>query len=197
VSDLAPLVLLYLFSRASGGGSSSSRAGPPEWPTTHSPPPPLPAFAPHVPKPPQHGTPLEALHKGAQKVTKTSDVLDKAGRAAVKAAPTAARQAAAQAAHSVLSRVRKGVSLRDPFSTLLPSSRGVALVSKSVADLQAAINARGGTLTRDGLYGPQTAAAWAALARAQGLPADIQRAGPKVARVAINTWDVLSVPAIP
>ncbi len=142
---------------------------------------------------PEHGTPLDALHKGAEKVVKTANVLDKARDAAKKAAPAAARQLA----QSALSRVRKGVSLRDPFSALMPSSRGNPLVSKSVADVQAVINARGGKLRHDGLYGPRTAAAWGALARSQALPADIERGGPRVARVSMHAWDVLSMPVIP
>jgi hypothetical protein len=202
VSDLLPLVVLWALSQRSGPRDpfaspfANTPQKPPLWPDIHSPPPPLPAFEPHVPAPqpqPQHGTPLDALHKGTQKIVKTARVLDKARAAAKKAAPTAARQLATQA----LDRVRKGVTMRDPFSGLLPSSRGDALVSKPVADVQAIVNARGGRLARDGLWGPKTAAAWSALARSQGLPATIERGGPKVARVAMHTWDVLSVPMIP
>lgn len=197
MNDLVPLVLLWALSQRGGPRDpfaspfANTPQKPPLWPDIHSPPPPLPAFEPHVP--PQHGTPLDALHKGAEKVTKTANVLDKARNAAKKAAPTAARQLA----HQTLSRVRKGVSLRDPFSGLLPSSRGDVLVTKPVADVQAIVNARGGRLQPDGLWGPKTAAAWTALARSQGLPATIERGGPKVARVAVHAWDVLSMPVIP
>lgn len=198
MNDILPLVLLWAFSqRNSGPRDPFQRPGPPLWPDIHSPPPPLPAFVPHVPTPPAaqpgHGTPLDALHRGAQKVVKTANVLDKARDKARKAAPAAARQLA----HAALGRVRKGVSLRDPFSTLMPSARGDVLVSKPVSEVQAVINARGGAVQQDGLWGPKTAAAWTALARSQSLPATIERGGPRVARVAVHAWEVLSVPVIP
>lgn len=198
---LTPLFLLWMLSSGSSSSSrTSSRSSAPLWPDTRSPPPPLPAFVPYVPDP-QHGTPLTTLHneptkptppqvlrrgtpidalqQGAKAATKTGRTLRKAGSKAIKAAR--------QTLHFSSS----------PFASLIPSSRGPVEVSKPVSEIQAIVNTRGGTLKRDGLYGPKTAGAWSALAKQHGLPADISRGGPRIARVALHTFEVLSVPPIP
>lgn len=61
-----------------------------------------------------------------------------------------------------------------------------------VADAQRIAIARGAALKPDGLYGPKTAAAWAHLAAAQGLPTDFARVGPRTATVDAHTYSVLS-----
>lgn len=192
MTDLAlPLVVMWMLSQRGSGGGGGGRATPPEWPTTRSPPPPLPAFTPYVPVPPAHGTPLPALHKDTLTAPKPK----------AKAKPanpvTAARQAATQAASHAASNALRSASRSFSLSDLLPSSRGQPSASKPVSDIQAIINRRGGSLKKDGLYGPKTAAAWSALARQLDLPPDISRGGPKVARVVMHTYEVLSVPPIP
>lgn len=191
---LLPLVLLWAFANRrdeGGGGSHATAPSQPAWPTTRSPPPPMPAFTPFVPEPAANATPLATLHQKAlnapkpRSKPKPSSPLDTAKRAAT----SAAKKAASSAFHSA----SKGFSLSD----LLPSSKGTATLNKSVADIQAVLNTHGSTLRRDGLYGPKTASAWSSLAKRNGLPADIKRVGPKVAAVAIHTWDALSVPPIP
>lgn len=192
MSEIVPLVLLWALSQRGSGGQSSSHANPPQWPSTHSPPP-MPAFVPfspfgsNVPVPP-HGTTLPALHQGAGKAPKPKPKTASPVTRARQAATNAARQAASKTASAALS----SFDLRN----LMPGTRPVS-VTKAVSELQTIVNTRGGALKRDGLYGPRTAAAWSALARKQGLPADISRGGPKVARVVAHTYDVLSVPPIP
>lgn len=89
----------------------------------------------------------------------------------------------------------KPAAKRSVKATLI--SRGAPSRNASVAELQAIVNARGGKLKRDGLYGPATAAAWAKLANSKGLPPTISRVGPKVASVAMHTYEILKVPVIP
>lgn len=189
---LVPLVLLWALSnrRDDGGRGGGNRAAPsqPNWPTTRSPPPPMPAFTPFVPEPAAApATPLATLHQKAMNAPKP--------RAAAKpdSPVTQAKRAAAAAAKRAASSFAKGFSLRD----VMPSVRSTVTVNKSVSDVQAVVNTHGGTLRRDGLYGPKTASAWAALAKRNGLPPDIKRVGPKVASVAIHTYDALAVPPIP
>lgn len=196
---IVPLVLLWALANrrddGGGGGQASSRApSQPNWPTTRSPPPPMPAFTPFVPEPAaQPATPLATLHQRALNAPKPRAAPKPASP--VTQAKRAATAAAKKAASSAFSSVTKGFSLRDVMPSSL--SRGTPTVNKTVSDIQAVVNSHGGALRRDGLYGPKTASAWAALARQNGLPTDIKRVGPKVAAVAIHTFDALSVPPIP
>lgn len=74
---------------------------------------------------------------------------------------------------------------------------GVLTSTLPVARLQQALNARGAKLVPDGKFGPKTAAAWASMAKSKGLPSLISRKSPSLANVATNTFDALSLPAIP
>jgi hypothetical protein len=195
VTDLAPLVLLWVLSRSGFGGGGGSSQAAPDWPTTRSPPPPLPAFVPQVPSPPTpspepHGTPLTSLHQKTPKVRK-----GKAGPTATlkDGALNMAKGAAQHATANARKALQQRLSSLNPFAK---PSHGEVLVSKAVMEIQKVVNVRGGTLKKDGLWGPNTAAAWKSLARQQGLPPNIERAGPKVARVSAHAWDVLSVPPI-
>lgn len=180
------LGLLLLASRdnkapaAPGGGG-----GPPRWPTPLSPPP-MPAFQSQIPPPPSAdtATPLSELHRAPPKVRP----VDKSGPAARAAAAAAARASAARdVAHSV----------KVPLHVKIPGRAAPERTAAAVIDLQKVVNARGGKLKPDGLYGPKTASAWSALARSKGLPATISRGGPKTAWVESRTYDALRVPPIP
>lgn len=186
MNDVVPLVLLWALAQR-GGGGSKPLSHPPEWPSTRSPPP-MPAFTPYVPEPAKvapHGTPLPALHQGAQQPPKP--------KARASTPQAMARRAASHAASTAVRQASRSFSLSD----LLPSSKGPASVSKPVSEIQSIVNRRGGRLKQDGLFGPKTAAAWSALARQHDLPPEISRGGPKVARVVMHSYEVLSVPPIP
>lgn len=191
--DIAPLLLLW----AIGSGSKRSSVNVPAWPTAASPPPPPPM--PSLPSAPAHpaesGTPLSELLKQADAAHAASP--PSAARSAVDKAAAAARKitdvhTAASKAKSKGKRLLKGFLHAPAVGPPAPAQETV-----SVADLQAALIRRGYAVSRDGLYGPKTAAAWKSAANANHLSPMIARVGPKTARVANNTFDVLSVPAIP
>lgn len=198
--NLLPLLALWAWNRRQGGGSGTGLK-PPPWPTTSSPPP-VPAFAPgpaataHAPAHnAETATPLATLHAHSEAPAATpahpSDAIPKHTRTPTKAVTQAAHTAAKKAAHSALQKaVAKVPSIPHPTS-------GASLKAVTVADLQAILINRGQKLTHDGLYGPKTASAWSALAKQKGLPTSITRVGPKIARVAAQTYDALAVPAIP
>jgi peptidoglycan hydrolase-like protein with peptidoglycan-binding domain len=129
--------------------------------------------------PAESGTPLAAL------------LQDQAEMIAKRKAATAAKRAAKGAAKGAKKKL-KGFLHAPAVGPPAPAQTNVA-----VADLQSALIKRGAKLSRDGMYGPKTAAAWKALANQKHLSPMISRVGPKIARVATNTFDVLSVPAIP
>lgn len=178
MTGLIPLLMIWLWSRGGGVLSpprSSHTPAAPAWPTAASPPPmppALPAFASQPPPAPVHatadtGTPLSDLHKTPPKIARPD-----------KNSPAAR-------------------SVRAPRVSMPARTAAVAQRSATVSDIQAILNKRGAKLPRDGLYGPRTASAWSSLAQSKGLPGSIARVGPKVARVAMQTYDALSVPAIP
>lgn len=186
-----PLVVLWMLSqRGAGRGGARPELNPPDWPTTRSPPPPLPAFTPHVPDAAQPATPLPALHDGAT-APKPKGARSQTSLPTVPGALNAAKTSVKHAARGALASATRKLN---PFAH---ASHGPPSVVRTVYDLQSIINTRGGTLRRDGLYGPKTAAAWRALAQQSGLPPDISRVGPKTASVVIHTLEVLSVPPIP
>jgi peptidoglycan hydrolase-like protein with peptidoglycan-binding domain len=83
------------------------------------------------------------------------------------------------------------------FKSGLRAAAAAPTTSRAVADLQSILTARGIKVTRDGLYGPKTAAAWSKLAKSKGLPTTISRGGPKIAKVSTQTYEALSLPHIP
>lgn len=161
-----------------------ARIVPPQWPTPVSPPP-MPAFQSQHPAAPsaETGTPLAELHAKPP----TPEPVWKAAAKAVKAAD------AARAAATRIARSAPHVKAKAKATSPATSDR----TAVAAIDLQKVINARGGKVKQDDLYGPKTASAWSALARAKNLPATITRAGPKSAWVATHTYEVLRVPAIP
>lgn len=178
MSGLVPLLMMWLWSQRGAPRALAPTA--PTWPTAASPPPmppAIPAFASQPPPAPVHpsantGTPLADLHHAPP----TPKPAAKIGPVAkvVKSVPAAALRATSRLA--------------------LP---GATQKSAAVTDLQTILISRGAKLQRDGLYGPKTANAWSTLARSKGLPPTISRVAPKVARVVAQTFDALSVPAIP
>jgi hypothetical protein len=201
--SVVPLFLLWLWQRATGGSGPPSV---PTWPTTASPPP-MPAFVPHPASTPSAdtGTPLADLHtKASTAPTTHHEIVPHAAQPKTRAAPAAqsARQtathAATQAATHAASQAARSVhvpTLREGWG--LTQSKSPAVHDAAVSDLQSILIARGAKLKRDGLYGPNTARAWSTLAKQQKLSPTIARVGPKTARVATHTYDVLSVPPIP
>jgi len=178
--SMLPLILLWLASNQRRQ-ALPSHTNAPRWPTPASPPP-MPAFQPaDVPMsadPSHSSTPLAALHNQPPEL-----------------APAHAATEAAAAKTAVLraARAKASQALRSKAANLFaPSATDV-----TVAKLQDILNARGVKIKRDGLYGPQTASAWAKLATSKRLPSAIARKGPKIAKVSTHTLDALSVPAIP
>lgn len=193
MSEIVPLFLLWLFSQRGGGARAPSV---PQWPTAASPPPPLPAFTPHAAataNTADTGTPLSQLHQTPPTPAHASSTATTAPKPKPKSAPppSAARRAASAASRAVHAATTKLPGLPSLHASSPP------LKAADVLSLQRIINSRGGKLKPDGLYGPKTASAWSALAKQMGLPTTISRVGPKVARVAIQTFDTLSVPPIP
>ena len=203
--DLAPLLLLW----AIGGGKKRSAASVPEWPTAVSPPPPFPMPLP-IPMP--QGTPppgaqmLDAYtglpvatpqHPAESPATPLSELLKQAD--ALHNVHAAASQAVSKAKAKAVSKAkRKGKSLlKGVLHAPSVGPPAPAQENVSVASLQSAMNRHGAKLKPDGLYGPKTAKAWQELANANQLSPIIKRVGPKTARVANHTYDVLAVPAIP
>jgi hypothetical protein len=186
--DLAPLLLLWAI------GSKRSTAAP-EWPTSVSPPPPFPLPPPlplptHGAEPP--GMPAAApagQHPAESPSTPLSELLQQ--QDTLKSARAAASKAVSKA-KSKGTKLLKGILHAPAVGPPAPAQESV-----SVASLQSALVKRGYNVARDGLYGPKTAAAWKSAANANHLSPMISRVGPKTARVANHTYDVLSVPAIP
>jgi len=190
MNALFPLIAMWLFNRQSGAVPPVPPvpAAPP-WPTPLSPP--MPAFqpttTPHSADPSHTSTPLADLHNNPPKV-----------------APATATQPAslkAQAVHKAKSaamnllRGKIRTAAQAPLTPLDPWASPTTSVP--VAKLQEIVNARGGRLVPDGLYGPKTAAAWAKLAKSKGLTGTIARVGPNTAKVVSRTYESLAVPPIP
>jgi hypothetical protein len=194
MTGLAPLLFMWLWSKGSG---TAARPTMPAWPTAASPPPmppAMPAFQSQPPPAPSadpHGsaTPLAELHQAPPEVVPASATASTTARVVHPPASPAAKAAAA-ARKRVKASVPKAA--RGLFTVPLPPQKAV-----SVLTLQKIVNARGVKIAKDGLYGPKTANAWNALAKAKGLPPMISRVGPKIAKVVPQTYDALSVPAIP
>lgn len=191
--DIAPLLLLWAFGKRSA-------VNVPAWPTAASPPPPPPLPPlPHGAAPPGvetwnafTGVPdpaAPAQHPAESPATPLSEMLHQADK--LTAAHAAAKKAVSKA-KSAPKRLFKGILHAPAVGPPAPAQENV-----SVASLQSALVKRGYNVARDGLYGPKTAAAWKSAANANHLSPMISRVGPKTARVANHTYDVLSVPAIP
>jgi peptidoglycan hydrolase-like protein with peptidoglycan-binding domain len=134
------------------------------------------------------GTPLAQLHS-APPVAPHADAANTLKAAAKQGAKSAANKAL-HAAHI------KAPHISNPFGKKKKAA-ATSLHPATVEDLQTILISRGARLTKDGLYGPNTASAWASLAKSKKLDATIKRVNPTVANVAAHTFDVLSVPAIP
>ena len=225
MNSLIPLVLIWMFSnKASSSQASLSRNKPPQWPTPNSPPP-LPAFDairtdPYAATPlsadPSHSsTPLSELHNAPPTVPAVPEqIKQKAVQAFQRKATASLTRAAPQKHTAPISTAKKRVtsaatkaanqSVRSfamkhalKLPTKGPTLQTTAATTQSVATLQKIVNQRGGKLKQDGLYGPKTASAWAALAKSKGLASTISRVNPRSAKVVAHTYDVLSVPPIP
>lgn len=189
MTNILPLLLMWLWSQRHSAPAAirtnpyPQPPVPPQWPTASSPPPPIPAFTPNAPPDPSAntGTPLHQLHNAPP------------APAPAHAPPKAAAKPKPKVLTAAVQRARSAVKLPSLNATLASTPAKQA----SVSELQAIVNSHGGSLKRDGLYGPKTAAAWSALAKKRGLPATITRTGPKTAKVAVQTFDQLSMPAIP
>lgn len=186
-----PLLLMWMWSRDQAGKSLVPTM--PSWPTAASPPPPMPAF--HSQPPPASmvspsadtATPLAQLH-AAPPVAPHAD--------AANTLKAAARQGAKSAASKALHAAHiKAPHISNPFGK--KKKAATSLHPATVEDLQTILISRGAHITKDGLYGPKTASAWASLAKSKKLDTTIKRVNPTVANVAAHTFDVLSVPAIP
>ena len=191
MTNLLPLVLMWMWSQRNGSSAPQSNVPqpplPPQWPTSSSPPPPIPAFQPNAPAAgptANTGTPLAELHAAPP------------APAPAHAAPKPQPKPKAPARPAAVQRARAAVKLpKVPgFGVSLASTPAKTV---SVSELQGIVNSHGGALKRDGLYGPKTAAAWSALAKQRGLPTTIARTGSKTAKVAVQTYEQLSMPAIP
>lgn len=191
MNDLAALGLLWLFGQSKQPQQQAARTGPPQWPSPLSPPP-MPAFQSQIPPPPaptaETGTPLSELHQAPPKVRAAAPPQG----AALRSAAAAAVRAADAARRSVKVPLHVTLPTRAKATPATPQRTAAAVI-----DVQKLVNARGGKLKPDGLYGPKTASAWSALARSKGLPATITRGGPRTAMVDSRTLDTLRVPAIP
>lgn len=199
MTGVIPLVLLWLASRQCAPSQQGSSL--PMWPTASSPPPPMPAFlavrspAPMPASDANTGTPLSELSQAAATPPPADRPL---APPKPKPKPAAARKPAAKkpsAAARVLRAARGKLPIpgvRASTNVPLPPQKNV-----SVLQVQTILTKRGVKLVRDGLYGPKTANAWMTLAKQKGLPPLIQRAGPKIAKVVPQTYDVLSVAGIP
>lgn len=189
---LLPLLAIWMLNNRSGAPPSAAprkkrkpKASAPRWPTPASPPP-MPAFqarttAPSA-DPSKSSTPLADLHNNPPQLAPAYITNSKL--------PEKAKQAAISAFKKKSSSL-----LAQRFGFGAPAQP--AATSVSVASLQQILTSRGYPLVRDGLYGPKTASAWTAAAKAKGLPPTIARVGPKIAKVVAQTYDALSVPAIP
>lgn len=205
MSDAVLPLLLLMFLGRRNGGSTQQPIPAPVWPTPVSPPP-MPAFAPQPSATADTATPLTALHHEAlaepaptapaPKPAAKRTTPAQAARAAASHARAAATHAATSTAKRAAQRATKGLKGLVHFPSTKKAPR-VDMKTAPVADLQAIMIARGAKLSHDGLWGPKTAGAWQTLAMSKGLPADIARVGPKIAKVATQTYDALAVPPIP
>jgi hypothetical protein len=190
--DLAPLLLLWAI------GNKRSSPNVPAWPTAASPPPMPPLPTPQGAAPPgvqmwdaYTGKPTTsaAQHPAESPAAPLSELLKQAD--ALNAAHSAASKVVSKAKRAP-QRLLKGILHAPAVGPPAPAQENV-----SVADLQSALIRRGYRVAKDGLFGPKTAAAWKSAANANHLSPIVTRVGPKIARVATHTFDVLSVPAIP
>lgn len=226
MNGLFPLIVLWLWNQRcepAGGRHWPTSL----WPTPASPPPappPLPAFQSQRPADADSGTPLSDLHRqqpGPAAVPPNYDdpkaphtrepapkrfeiTVPRPDSPPTDASPPsdagpAARGAVKNPPPKLAARAKRPkLAARAKKSTLTSSTPALATSqSAPVVQLQSILIARGARLTKDGLYGPKTAAAWTAAAKQRGLPGTISRVGPKIARVVSRTYDALSVPAIP
>lgn len=199
MNAIFPLVLMWLANQSGAAPSSKPKAKAkkrrpkvkktkaPKWPTPKSPPP-IPAFQPASPPavpasadPSGPATPLAELHNAPPKLSPAS-IMEPAKQKAIAAAK------------------KKGLSfLRQGFSANLFGRKSSSAPTSTVlvSQVQQILNRRGANLVPDGLYGPRTAAAWGNAARARNLPTTIVREGPKIAKVATQTFEALSAAPIP
>jgi len=189
MSDLVPLLLLWLASKARGGGSSR-----PNWPSAASPPPPPPPSSPLPPAAPGAAAPpsdqpnipgafsdtikaRDAFYGEVKKAAKQGKLIDQTRR---------------------IAREEKQLKpIVVPGKTTPAFLRFNPQMDVSVADLQKVVIRHGGKIRKDGLYGPLTAAAWQALASKRGLQPNIERLSSKIARVATKTFTTLNSPHVP
>lgn len=178
------LLLLFAASQSNSGSGKRRARSAPKWPTPKSPPP-MPAFQARKTAPPSadpHGssTPLAQL-QAAPPVPPPASAIDNAKHAATNAI-----------------RRRTSALLAKQALSLNPFAKKAAPTSSAlVSNLQKILNNNGVKIVQDGLYGPRTASAWAALAKRRGLPPAISRESPMVAKVVTQTFEQLQVPAIP
>lgn len=172
----------------------------------------MPAFQPRTTPlsadPSGTSTPLAVLHNAPPKVPapKTDAGLKKKRVAKPPATPTAIKNAAIsafkkKAASALQAQARAAranpLAALSPFAALSTSFSTQAASSVPVLNVQKVLISQGQKLTPDGLYGPRTAAAWSKVAKAKGLPPTISRVNAKTAKVVTQTYDALSMPAIP
>lgn len=170
MDPITPLLMMWLASKAAAPSRPPSAA--PRWPTPSSPPP-LPAFYPQTPPAP----PAPSADPGG-----TSTPL-----AALHTNPPSPPPASAKPKP-------KKAAAKPRIPTITP---GLLQSTQTVKTLQKILNQRGANLKPDGLFGPKTAAAWSSIAKQKFLPSAITRVGPQTARVVTQTFDALSIPAIP
>lgn len=194
MNDVVPLLLLLAF--GSSHRQPTAARSSPRWPSAASPPP-----MPSLPGPSaDSGTPLSDLaaaasapQPSAATAAPPSDKVrmpppDKLTAAALKRAAkakavTTAKRAAAKKGKTIFQRIVKA-------GPPVPTQQDV-----SVSNLQSVLVRRGyKSIKKDGLYGPKTELAWKALANGNKLSPMISRVGPKVARVAKDTYTTLSIP---
>lgn len=202
MSQLLPLILVWLFANKNNGQGALTRSGPPPWPTPTSPPP-MPAFnaqpSPHTADPSGSSTPLAALHNAPPKIAPASSTEPShlsTPQAVKKAAIAAFKKKSTSLLKQRISKQTARVSTPS-LSALLRNQGSGSATTVSVANVQKILNQRGAKLKQDGLYGPKTASAWSKIAKSKGLPDKIARASGTTAKVMTQTYDALSVPPIP
>ena len=186
---LDPVSMLFLLwaannSKGKGGANAANKKRAPQWPTPKSPPP-MPAFQPRATAPSadatKTSTPLAVLHSAPPAPPPASAI------------ETAKAKATAAVRKHTTSLLAKQAARFNPLGKKAAPATSSALVSQ----LQTILTNHGVKISRDGLYGPRTASAWASLAKRKGLPPAITREGPKVAKVVTRTFEQLNVPPIP
>lgn len=202
MSAIIPLFLMWLANQqgsrtatrsapaAAARRAKKKKPKPPRWPTTKSPPP-IPAFQPAQPSaaaapkpsadPSASSTPLAELHNNPPAL-----------------APASITEPAKQAVISTFKK-KSAALLKQKFGANLfgRSAPSVPTSTALVSQLQTILNRHGAKLVQDGLYGPRTATAWQRAASARKLPTMIVREGPKIAKVASQTFEALSAAPIP